>query len=56
MLTCATFLPQRDLNTSALASKMFQAINDEDVDALKEILTEQSPELDNVRTVNTNIL
>lgn len=35
---------------------MFQAINDEDVDALKEILTEQSPELDNVRTVNTNIL
>ena len=34
---------------------MFQAINDEDVDALKEILTEQNPELDNIRTVNTNI-
>lgn len=34
---------------------MFQAINDEDVDALKEILTAESIELDNIRTVNTNI-
>jgi len=29
---------------------MFQAINDEDVDTLKEILTAESPELDNIRT------
>lgn len=34
---------------------MFQAINDEDIDALKEILTAEGPELDNLRTVNTNI-
>lgn len=34
---------------------MFQAINDEDVDTLKEILTAESPELDNIRTVNTDV-
>ena len=55
MLTRASFFPQRrNSTTSALASKMFQAINDEDVDALKEILTAENPELDNLRTVNSN--
>ena len=41
---------------SALSSKMFQAIDDEDIEALKEILMAESPELDNIRTVNTIIL
>ncbi|XP_078360679.1 uncharacterized protein LOC144645086 isoform X3 [Oculina patagonica] len=41
---------KRDSNDSALASKMFQAINDGDVDALKEILTEQGPQLNNIKT------
>lgn len=35
-----------------LRAKMFQAINDEDVNALQEILKEQSSQLHNERTVN----
>ena len=34
------------------SAKMFQAINDEDINALKEILKEQSSQLHNARTVN----
>ena len=34
------------------SAKMFQAINDEDVNALQEILKEQSSQLHNARTVN----
>ena len=33
-------------------AKMFQAINDEDINALQEILKEQSSQLHNARTVN----
>lgn len=49
------FFPQRDLNEPALASKMFQAINDGDVDALKEILTEQGTQLNNIKTVSIKL-
>ena len=33
-------------------AKMFQAINDGDINALQEILKEQSSQLHNARTVN----
>ena len=33
-------------------AKMFQAINDEDINALQEILKEQSSQLHSARTVN----
>lgn len=48
-------LSQRVMNASVLATKMFQAISDGDVDALKEILTEQSPQLNEIRTVSRNL-
>ena len=44
------------MNEPALTSKMFQAINDGDVDALTEILTEQGPQLNNIKTVSTSNL
>ncbi len=54
-MNATIFFPQKDSNDSALASKMFQAINDGDVDALKEILTEQGPQLNNIKTASIKL-
>ena len=47
------FLLQR-MSASALGAKMFQAIREGDVEALKELLEEQPAQLNDVKTVDMN--
>lgn len=42
------------MSTSALASKMFQAISECDRDTLKELLEEQPAQLNDIKTVDKN--